>query len=76
MKESVRVKSQRIKNTTGEKALRKNLLRLRDKGCRRWAGIRKKNQLTFRIESRNVVEKKVGFKVDSEIKRDTEREAH
>ena len=35
MKESVRVKSQRIKNTTGEKALRKNLLRLRDKGCRR-----------------------------------------
>ena len=35
MKESVRFKSQRIKNTTGEKALRKNLLRLRDKGCRR-----------------------------------------
>lgn len=76
MKESVRVKSQRIKNTTGEKASRKNLLRLRDKGCRRWAGIRKKNQITFRIESRNVVEKKVGFKVDSEIKRDTERETH
>ena len=76
MKESVRVKSQRIKNTTGEKALRKNLLRLRDKECRRWAGIRKKNQITFRIESRNVVEKKVGFKLDSEIKRDTERETH